>query len=224
MTSDTCWTMIADAAHGDVRARNDFAVRYLGVVHTYLESRWRGTPLSVDVDDAAQEVFVRCYRTGGVLEKAEPGRPGGFQAFLYGVVRNVARELEAALRRSPPAPLEPVVLDDLAAPEDSLAVVFERTWAQTIMRQAQRLMTARASASGAAARRRVELLRLRFEEDQPIRAIAQLWGEDPARLHHEFARAREEFHRSLRDAVAFHGADSGAAVEAECRRLLAMLA
>jgi RNA polymerase sigma-70 factor (ECF subfamily) len=213
--------MIHDAARGDARAREDFALRYLTVVHAYLETRWRGLPLSVDVDDATQEVFVRCYRERGVLTKAEPGRPGGFQAFLYGVVRNVAREFEAALRRAVQAP-KAMALEGVAT-EASAAEVFERGWAHSMMRQARRLMASRAHASGAA-RQRIELLRLRFEDDQPIRTIAEQWQEDPARLHREFARAREEFHQALRDTVAFHVNGSPAEIDAECRRLMAVFA
>jgi RNA polymerase sigma-70 factor (ECF subfamily) len=224
MATETCWTMIGEAARGDGRAREAFAIRYLDVVRSYVGSRWRGTPMSVEIDDAVQEVFVRCYRNGGILEKVERGRPGGFQAFLHGVVRNVAREFEATRRRNVRDLAEASSLDGIAAAEDSLVEVFDRSWAQSVMNQARRLMAARANAGGDAARRRIELLRLRFEEDRPIRAIAVQWGEDAARLHHEFARARKEFDQALRDSVVFHGAASPAEIEAECRRLLSALA
>jgi DNA-directed RNA polymerase specialized sigma24 family protein len=52
--------------------------------------------------------------------------------------------------------------------------------------------------------RRVELLRLRFQEGMPIREIARLRGVDAASLHHEYARARREFRSALRDVIAFH--------------------
>jgi len=224
LPTDTCWTMIADAANGDPRAREAFAVRYLDVVRAYLASRWRGTPISVEIDDAVQDVFVRCYREGGVLEAAEPGWPGGFQAFLHGVVRNVAREFEAGLRRRTRDVAHPDALDRVAAAEETLVEVFDRAWARSVMNQARGLMAARANAGGGEQRRRVELLRLRFEEDLPIRDIARRWGEDPARVHHEFARARQEFDQALRDSIAFEGTGSAAEIDAECRRLLAALA
>jgi len=216
--------MIADAARGEARAREAFAVRYLDVVRTYLAARWRGSPISVEIDDAVQEVFVRCYRDGGVLATANREWPSGFQAFLHGVVRNVAREFEAARRRHAHDLAGPDALEGVAAAEESLVEVFDRSWAQTVMSQARRLMAARASAGGADPRRRVELLRLRFEEDLPIREIAARWQEEPARLHHEFARARLEFDQALRDSIAFHGNASAAEIDAECRRLLAALA
>jgi hypothetical protein len=91
------------------------------------------------------------------------------------------------------------------------------------MRQAARLHKERASEGDADYRRRVRLLELRFEEGKPIREIARLWDEDPARLHHAYARAREEFGAALRDVVAYHQPGSPAAVEQECRRLLEIL-
>jgi RNA polymerase sigma-70 factor (ECF subfamily) len=159
-----------------------------------------------------------------VLEKVERGRPGGFQAFLHAVVRNVAREFEATRRRHAHDATEPLSLDRIVGGEKSLDDVFDQNWAQSVMNQARRLMAARAAAGGDAARRRVELLRLRFEQDRPIRDIATQWGEDAAHLHHEFARARREFDLALHDSVAFHGAASAVEIEAECLRLLAALA
>ena len=60
MTRETCWTLIHSAASGESAAREDFGRRYLPVVRDYLSSRWRGRPLAGDVDDATQEVFLRC--------------------------------------------------------------------------------------------------------------------------------------------------------------------
>ena len=71
--------------------------------------------------------------------------------------------------------------------------------------------------------RRVELLELRFGSDLPIRAIAERWKEDPAHLHYEYARARDEYHACLRDVIRFHHPDSEAHVEAELERALAEL-
>ena len=46
------------------------------------------------VDDATQEVFVECFKQGGVLDQADPTRLKSFHAFLLGVVRNVCRRYE----------------------------------------------------------------------------------------------------------------------------------
>ena len=72
------------------------------------------------------------------------------------------------------------------------------------MREAAERQAALAAEHGEAAVRRVELLRLRFHEGMPIREIARLWGIDAAVLHHEYARARQEFLAALRDVVASH--------------------
>lgn len=90
-----------------------------------------------------------------------------------------------------------------------------------LVAQAAKLMRARAT--DGAARRRVALLALRFEENLPIREIARRWEVDPARLHRHYARARDEFKGALHDVVAEHSCGTANEVEAECLRLLAHL-
>ena len=86
----TCWTLIAGAAAGDRGEQDLFVRHYAPVVRAYLGARWRDHRLRSELDDAAQEVFLECLREGGALSRATPGRPGGFHAFLLGVVRHVA--------------------------------------------------------------------------------------------------------------------------------------
>jgi RNA polymerase sigma-70 factor (ECF subfamily) len=199
ISDTTCWTVIRGAAEGRPKDRDEFARRYEPVVRAYLAARWRESDLRGEIDDAVQEVFLDCFRDGGALERAEPGRPGGFRAFLYGVVRNVAFRAERGRGRAG-LPLEA----NLPSRDRSLSDAFDRAWAQALLRQAARVMEARALAAGADAQRRVELLKLRFGEEMPIRDIAKLWNADAARLHHEYATAREEFRAALRDVVAEH--------------------
>ncbi len=71
--------------------------------------------------------------------------------------------------------------------------------------------------------KRVEILRLRFEENLPIRTIAELWGVPAAGLHHEYALARQEFKAALLEVVAFHHPGSPAEVEQEAAGLLQAL-
>jgi RNA polymerase sigma factor (sigma-70 family) len=217
-TSDsTCWTVIRAAAAGSLTDRDELARRYLGAVRAYLAARWRGSALRDDLDDATQEVFVECFRQGGVLDAAAAGRVPSFRAFLYGVVRNVARRFESRPARAAGP------LSDVAADEDRQSRVFERTWAQAIMAEAAQRQKLRAADLGDEAQRRVELLRLRFEEGLPIRAIADLWGVDPARLHHDYAVARQEFKAALLEVVAFHQPGTPAEVEQEAASLLKAL-
>src|SRR5947209_7390013 len=177
----TCWTVIRAAAAGCPDDRDELARRYLGVVRAYLAARWRGSALGSERDDAVQEVFVECFRQGGALEAAGAGRVPSFRAFLYGVARNVARRFESRpVRAAGPLP-------EVAADEDGLSALFERTWAQALMTEAAQRQRRQAGERGPEAVQRIELLRLRFEEGLPIRAIAERWGVPAAGLHRAYA-------------------------------------
>jgi RNA polymerase sigma-70 factor (ECF subfamily) len=220
----TYWTVLREAAAGSSAAREAFAHRYEPIVRAYLGARWKGSPLVQVLDDAVQEAFLECLRQGGGLERASPDRPGGFRAFLYGLVRNVALRFEQRRARglSRQAP-EPVTADELPDREDSLSRVFDRAWARAVMREAAARQAERAEALGPAARRRVELLRLRFQEGLPIREVARLWQDDPATLHREYARAREEFKAALLEVMTSYHPDSPGRAERESADLLDLL-
>jgi RNA polymerase sigma-70 factor (ECF subfamily) len=216
----TRWSQIRRAAQGGESAREYFARTYEPVIRAYLASRWARSPLVGEIDDATQEVFLACFKEDGALGRVDPDRPGGFRPFLYGVVRNVARRVEERRGRRERTPTGP---DDLAAvqsEEDSLSRVFDRAWAKAILKAAVQLHAERAAGQDDAAVRRVELLRLRFQEGLPIREIARRWEEDPARLHREYARSRREFAAALREVVKLHLPGSPAAVDAECAKLV----
>jgi DNA-directed RNA polymerase specialized sigma24 family protein len=168
-----------------------------------------------------QDVFVACFKAGGALDRADAA-VGGFRAFLAGVVRNVARQHETrrARRREQMPPSE----FEVAARDAALSRVFDRAWAREIMRQAAERQAERAAAKGEEALRRVELLRLRFHDGLPIRDIARRWNADPARLHHEYAQARQEFRAALLDVVTFHRPGAAAEAEEEAADLLRNLA
>ena len=218
----TCWTIIQAAAAGSATDREAFARRYGPVVRAYLAARWRSSPCLHDLDDAVQEVFVECFKPDGVLDRADRGR--GFRPFLYGVVRNVALRTEAARgrRRERPRPSD-IDLDEVPDGEASLSQAFDRAWARAALREAADRMRQRAEAAGPAAVRRVELLRLRFHDGLPIRDIAGRWQMDAAKLHHEYARARQEFKAALLEVVAFHHPGSALDVAQECGKLLSLL-
>jgi RNA polymerase sigma factor (sigma-70 family) len=217
----TCWTLIRAAADGSPRERDEFARRYVPVLRAYLAARWRHSPLLQDLDDAVQDVFVECFRPRGVLVRLDVSR-GAFRPFLYGVARVVALRRESRRPREQ-QPTTDVPLEALPDDEPSLSQVFDRAWAKSVLREAARVMEERARTVGEAAVRRVELLRLRFQEGLPIRDIAARWQTDAARLHHEYAKAREEFRAALLEVVAFHLPGSPAEVEEEARRLLELV-
>ena len=217
----TCWTVIHAAARGDDDARAVFADRYLPVVRAYLGARWRNDSLNDELDDAVQDVFVDMFKDRGALDRVEPGRPGGFRAYLYGVVRMVALRCET--RRARRRPAEELVADALPADEPELQSVFDRAWSASLLEQAVKRHRVLAEAKGDRGRRQVELLRLRFWEDLPIREIARRWDEQAPKLHKEYARARESFKRALQEVVAFHNPGAVGTTELECRRLLATI-
>jgi RNA polymerase sigma-70 factor (ECF subfamily) len=216
--------LVRGAAAGDGPARGAFGVRYAPVMGAYLAARWRGTPLCGDVDDAVQEVFLECLREGGVLARAQDDRSGGFRAFLFGVVRNVALRFEQRhAKHAAQSGLQNIDLGSVPGREDALSRVFDRALARSIMREAAERQTAQAADRGEDAARRVELLKLRFYEGLPIREIAALWGVDAGELHRQYAKARQEFHSSLREVVSEHLPASAAQLDAECAQLLGLL-
>jgi RNA polymerase sigma-70 factor (ECF subfamily) len=223
-SSSTCWWLVRGAAEGRAEEREEFARRYAPLLRAYLGARWRQSPLRGDVEDAVQEIFLECFRKGGVLERADEEQPGGFRAFLFGVARNVALRFErrrGAAREGPAD--DPAWLDQLPRDETSASRLFDRAWAEAVLRQAAELQEERARTVGDDALRRVELLRLRFREDRPIREIATLWGEEPSRVHKAYERARKEFLAALRDVVEFHHPGSRADIDRRCTELLELV-
>ncbi|HET6162838.1 MAG TPA: sigma-70 family RNA polymerase sigma factor [Planctomycetota bacterium] len=222
--NSTCWTVIRAAARADAAPeRAEFVRRYAAPIRAYLGARWRGRPrLREEVDDATQEVFVECFRQGGALAKADEERAGGFRAFLYGVARHVALRAEGARPRDAQFST-PGGLDDLPADEPTLSRAFDRAWAQALVRAAAHRMAEEAARGDAGARRRVELLRRRFSDGAPIRDVAREWGVDAARVHHEYARARDEFRAALFAVVALECGGTAGEVARQCAQLVQLL-
>jgi RNA polymerase sigma-70 factor (ECF subfamily) len=217
--------MIQAAGKGSREDRGQFALRYAPAIRSYLGARWRASPSLSELEDAVQEVFLECFREGGVLQKADESRPGGFRAFLYGVMRNVALRFESqrAGRREVRSP-SGIGLEEVEGPGETPSRIFDRAWAELVMKEAGERLYDRSKAGDKESQRKVELLRLRFEEGLPIREIARLWAIDPAEVHREFARARADFHDALHEVVRFHNPSltSGDA-ERECEKLLSLL-
>lgn len=220
-SDDTCWTVIRAAAAGDAAARDVFGRSYLPPVRAYFGARWRSPTLRGEIDDAVQEVFVELLRPDGALSAADPARAGGFRAYLFGVARNVARRFEE--RRTRRDASDPVDPDGIACDETSLSLAFDRGWARAVVRDAAALQQQRAAKDGAEALRRVEILRLRFEEGLPIRDVAERLAESAEKVHHEYARARREFEEALVEVVRDRQGGTPGEVRAECRRLVALL-
>ncbi len=219
----TCWNTIREAALGNVKEREAFARSYLSVARTYLAARWQKTAYLGELDDAVQQVFLECFRQGGALERADPMHRGGFRPFFFSVILHVALRFERRKARSFARRAQHLSeLDECQAQEAALSGVFDRAWAKALMREAAGLQAKEARRKGEAAVKRVELLRLRFEDGLPIREIAKQWKIEPAYLHHALAKARREFKEALLEVVRFHQPDSEDP-EGECTRLLELL-
>jgi len=212
--------LIRGAAAGQEPDRAEFVRLYEPAVRACLKARWHRSPLSGEVDDAIQDVFIECFREGGALERVEPetGR-GGFRAYLHAIVRNVARRFEERRRRQREERAETgfEVADD-EADDAGCSLAFDRAWMLSLLDQAVALQTERAQEKGEAAKNRVELLRLRFNDELPIREIARRWNQPADFLHHEYAQARKEFMAALKDVIAFHFPDDPAALKRELER------
>ncbi len=217
---DTCWSLIDRAAAGDGAAGSRFAQAYLDVVRAFFGARWRGSPRAASVEDAVQEVFLDLFRSGGALQKVDRERGANFRSFLFGVAHRVAlRHEERAARQAGAVALD----SSVSSADTSVSRVFDRHWARAMIARAVERQRRQAAASGARAERRVELLRQRFQEGLPIREIAAAWGEDPAHVHREYAKARDEFKQALRAEVGEHLTGPPGAVDRECRMLLGLL-
>lgn len=216
----TCWSLIRGAAGGRTSDREAFGVRYAAPIRAFLGARWRRSALGAEVDDAVQEVFFECFRDGGVLQRVDEGRPGGFRAFLYGVARNVALRCEERRARTRELPAgEEVDLDGIERDEASLEEAFDRGWALALVAEARELQSDRAEQRGPEARRRVEILRLHFQEGVPVHEIARRLGLDRAAAWREHRAAREEFRDALHAVVGFHHPGTPGEVDRECARL-----
>jgi RNA polymerase sigma-70 factor (ECF subfamily) len=218
----TIWSVVDGAAAGRPVARERFVRLYTPVVQAYLKARWRGTPLIHEVEDALQETFVDCFRDDGALTRVDRNR-GSFRSFLLGVTRNIALRHERAAARRPSPPASRVDLDRIAARDESLSRSFDRAWALAIVRHAATVHHERAHRRGGRAKARAEILRLRFADDLPVRAIADRMGLDPERVHREYATARREFHRTLTEVVRRALCVEPGRVDEECRQLIQLL-
>ncbi len=220
----TCWFLVEEAASGQPGARDQFAENYEEVVKAYLCHRWRSSGYIQFVEDAVQELFLECFKNGGILEKADRDRPGGFRAYLYAVARNVALRFETKhakqKERSAPSQFDPA---EVVKDEATLSRIFDRSWLESILRQAADRQNELAELAGPAAMRRVEILQLRFREDMSLRDIAKHLKVEAKWLYKEAARAREDFRGALYEVLCFHNPQSPEQVEKECEELLSLL-
>jgi RNA polymerase sigma factor (sigma-70 family) len=220
----TSWSVILRAAAGEATDRETFSRRYGPVIRAYLAARWRRAQDHDVVADATSEVFIECFKRDGALSRVDRNRPGGFRAFLYGVVRNVALMAERRLARTRDhAGDGKTELDELAADDATLSQVFDRAFAETIVQEARVLMGARAQRSEAA-RRRFEVMALRFERGLPPREIATTTALPVERVYEMLKEARRDFRAALLEVLAsYHPGSTEAELEQHGMQLLQSL-
>lgn len=221
----TCWTMLSGAADGNRSCASEFDARYRPPIADFFRRRWSRSAALHEIEDATQDVLFECLRQGGAVGRAKDVAERGFRPYLFGVCQNVARRVEERLVRRGP------IVDALAQPssmapamEDTPEVEFDRAWARNIVRLARESFESAARSASPSHVQRAEILRLRFFEGVPIRTIAKQWEADPAKIHHEYAKARAEF-RSALEGVLRHESPGGEVdLESELSELMVHLA
>ena len=186
--------MINQAQNGDTDCRDEVARIYTPLIESFLHNRWRQTPLVSHIDDARQEILFELFRADGALDRFDRKIQSAFRPFLYGVVRNVVRRAEDRQRRLPqPAGVEG--LGHFTDDDRSLSQMFDRLWAENIIRQTMAAIKDD---------QLVDILRMRFYDGLPVREIAKQLKLDPARVHKMYANARSEFKYRLKDVFSFN--------------------
>jgi DNA-directed RNA polymerase specialized sigma24 family protein len=107
------------------------------------------------------------------------------------------------------------------AVDSTPSVAFDRAWARAVLARARDRQ--RRAAHQEDARKRVELLDLRFGDGLGIKEIAERWDMPSDRVHTLYRKARAEFKLALYDELAFHGHAEPQSVERESMRLLGLL-
>jgi RNA polymerase sigma factor (sigma-70 family) len=222
----TCWTTIRAAGEGDQRALDQFARVYRPYICALLAERWRDPRDRNDLEDTAQKVLMECIKEGGPLAAACPDRPGGFRAFLRGVVRNLAKRAERDRARADArCEDKPEDLGQVPESSDTPSRHEDREWARALMREAGEVHADQARQAGPDAERRLELLRLRFFDGLAYDEIAGRLQTDVEDLYRDYQKARGEFKAALVKTVRCHypGMTAGE-VKQKCADLLGMLA
>ena len=214
----TCWSMIRDAAGGDPAARERFARVYLPVVTAYLAARWRGA--------AAR----RRRRGPGRLRRVFPRRraPGEGRSG-----EQTAGSGRSCLGPSATSPADtrrgsaslPNFPRTCPADDTAPAEAFDRAWARSLLKEAARVQEeSRAAGRARAMNGRSDPAAIPLSRWAADPGHRRAVGEDAAKLHHEYATAREEFRAALRIVVAFHhpGATDGE-IERACVDLFGLM-
>jgi RNA polymerase sigma factor (sigma-70 family) len=220
----TSWSMILGAAAKRPADQERFATLYTPMIKAYLAARWRLPLDHEDVGDASQEVLLQCFRQNGALQAADPGYASGFRAFLYGVTRNVAAMTERKWSRRRESQAAHSGVFERVDDEASLSQVFDRGWAEVVVREARALLQRRALIRGGSAALRARALELRYQGGLPPREIAPRLELEAKQVYRLLEDGQLEFQEALIEVMASQipGA-SRSEVEKRCVDLLQLL-
>jgi RNA polymerase sigma factor (sigma-70 family) len=220
----TSWSMILGAAARRPEDQERFAALYTPMVKAYLAARWRLPILHEDVEDAAQEVMLQCFRREGALESVDPALGSGFRAFLYGVTRNVAAMTERKSARTHEAQAAHSGVFERMNDEASLSHVFDQGWAEVVVREARSHLQRRALMRGGSALLRARALELRYQEGLPPREIALRLGLAAKQVYRLLEDGQTDFQDALLEVMAVHvPTASRPELEQKCADLLLLL-
>jgi RNA polymerase sigma-70 factor (ECF subfamily) len=213
--------MILGAAERRPADQERFAARYTPMIKAYLAARWRVPIQHEDVADASQEVLLQCFRQQGALEKVDPALASGFRAFLYGVTRNVAAMTERKWSRQKEMQAAHSGVFEQPADEASLSHVFDRGWAEVVVREARAALQKRALMRGGTAALRARALELRYQGGLPPREIAPRLGLDVKQVYRLLEDGQTDFQDALLEVMAAHvPVASPEDLEKKCAELL----
>lgn len=223
-TDRTSWTLILGAAAGEPLDREAFSQRYAPAIRAYLGARWRSHAQADTVFDASQDVMVECFKDDGALSRVDPQQQGGFRAYLFGIVRNVAlmAERRYARRREVDGGAH-FDADQVRANDATLSFVFDREFARSVTRQARERM-ARRSVRSPAAEQRYRALALQFEHGVPPREVAAEMDLAPERVYELLKEGRRDYRDSLFEVMRhLHPGATQPELESHCVELLQLL-
>lgn len=190
----TSWNLVGLAGTDTDLARREFALRYEKFVRRVLAKRWLGTMFRHDFDDAVQDVFIECFKPGGVIEKADPSRGGSFRSLLYQVAFHVAARFERSRRQQLIREQEGELLSDFPDTDLSGYEAVTREEVTDLVREALRRMVQHHDPD---VRSRGQLLERHTCDNERINVMADGDPELAKRLHREHSKAKLEWKQFL---------------------------
>jgi RNA polymerase sigma factor (sigma-70 family) len=228
----TSWSVILKAASGDdADARLALALlceAYWYPVYAYIR-RQGSTP--VDAEDLTQAYFAR-FLDKKVARDVRPER-GRFRTFLLVSVRNfLHNERDKVRARKRGGDIRLISLDAelaegrlQALPVDTLTpeVLFERSWALTVVERVRERLLQDAARRGTSERTaRLYPYLTGAEPEGSSASLAREWGVSETAVRVALHRLRQRFGRLLREEIA-RTVEEPADIDDEVRRVLAVL-